>query len=648
MEPYEPSMDWGHELVPSLLWILRAWVIAGVATVLVLFLIARFTVWGRQYWRITGDYFKGRESIKIWAWLAGLLLSVMISVRINVLLSYFSNDLYTSLQVAFQAFGAKEEKMRLDAIHGFWVSLGIFGILATIYVSRVMLDIYLTQRFIIRWRTWLTDRLTGDWLSDRAYYRGRFCDTNTDNPDQRIQQDVDVFTTGVGSTPNTPTIGTGSMLVFGAISSVCTVVAFIPILWSLSGPVTLFGVTLPRALFWVAFAYIFLATVVAFWIGRPLIRLSFRNERTNAAFRYALVRLRDAAEAVGFYRGEATERGILRTRFTRIIDNYRGYVRRTLAFTGWNLAMSQILTPLPLAVQAPRLFRGEMDFGDVTQSSSAFSNISDSLSFFRNAYDQFAAYRASIIRLYGLVEANSAARELPSLDTVPSTDGSLELTRVEVRAPDGRQLLDPLSMRLDPGDTMVVTGPSGTGKTTLLRSIAEMWPYTSGTVRRPDEGHDTMFLSQLPYVPLGDLRTVVSYPSASGEISDELLEQTLAKVALKHLNCRLNEDQDWAKVLSPGEQQRVAFARILLTRPKVVFLDEATSALDEGLEYAVYDLLRTELPDTIVVSVSHRPSVDRYHERHLELLGEGEWRLGRVSDAHGDEAGAEGKEPAPV
>jgi putative ATP-binding cassette transporter len=637
-------MDWGHEIVPSLLWILRAWAIAAVVTLAVLFLLARFTVWGRQYWRITGDYFKGRESVKIWIWLAVLLLSVMISVRINVLLSYFSNDLYSSLQTAFQALGAKEEQIRVDAIRGFWTALIIFGILATIYISRVMLDIYLTQRFIIRWRTWLTDRLTGDWLNDRAYYRSRFCDTNTDNPDQRIQQDVDVFTTGVGSTPNTPTIGTGSMLVFGAISSVCTVVAFIPILWDLSGPVTLFGVTLPRALFWVAFAYIFLATVVAFWIGRPLIRLSFRNERTNAAFRYALVRLRDAAEAVGFYRGEATERGILRTRFNKIIENYRGYVRRTLAFTGWNLAMSQILTPLPLAVQAPRLFRGEMDFGDVTQSSSAFSNISDSLSFFRNAYDQFAAYRASIIRLHGLVEANSAARDLPSLDTVPSTDGSVELSHVEVRAPDGRQLLDPLSMRLDPGDSLVVTGRSGSGKTTLLRSIAEMWPYSSGTVRRPDDGHDTMFLSQLPYVPLGDLRTVVSYPSASGEISDELLEQMLAKVSLKHLIPRLNEEEDWAKVLSPGEQQRVAFARILLTRPKVVFLDEATSALDEGLEYAVYDLLRTELPDTIVVSVSHRPSVDRYHEQHLELLGEGEWRLGRVED----EQGAEGREPAPV
>jgi putative ATP-binding cassette transporter len=631
-------MDWGNELVPSLLWILKAWAISAALTLIVLVLLARFTVWGRQYWRVTGGYFTGRSAVKLWVWLGVLLLSVMISVRISVLLSFFSNDLYTSLQVAFEATSANEEVMRADAIRGFWNALIIFGILATIYISQVMLDIYLTQRFIIRWRTWLTDRLTGDWLGDRAYYRGRFTDSQTDNPDQRIQADVDIFTTGTGGSPNSPTVGTGSMLLFGAVSSVSTVVAFIPILWNLSFDVTIFGVTLPKALFWVAFVYVFFATVVAFWIGRPLIRLSFRNELTNAAFRYALVRLRDAAEAVGFYRGETTERGLLRTRYDSIITNYRAYVRRTLQFTGWNLAMSQIITPLPLIVQAPNLFSGKMDFGDVTQSASAFSNISDSLSFFRNAYDQFAAYRASIIRLHGLVEANHLAREMPSLETVDSPDGSLELRRVEVRTPDGSQLVDPLDLRLEPGDSMVVTGRSGTGKTTLLRSLAQMWPYTSGTVQRPADGHQTMFLSQMPYVPLGDLRTVVSYPAAAGEISDEELQQVLAKVALPHLTNRLNEEEDWAKVLSPGEQQRVAFARILLTRPKVALLDEATSALDEGLEFVVYDLVRTELPETVLVSVSHRPAVDRYHEQHLELLGDGAWRLGRVDRP----------EPAPV
>ena len=630
MEPYEPSMNWGSELVPSLLWTLKYWAVSGSVAVLVLVLLAKFTLWGRQYWRITGDYFRGREAVKLWAWLAVLLMLAMILVRINVLISYFSNDLYSSLQVAFEATSAGEDAMKADAMAGFWFSLIIFAILATVYISTVMLDIYLMQRFIIRWRTWLTNRLTGDWLGYRAYYRSRFTDSHTDNPDQRIQLDIDIFTTGTGPNPNSPTVGTGSTLVFGAITSVATVVAFIPILWNLSGPLTLFGVTLPHALFWVAFVYVFFATVVAFWIGRPLIRFSFRNELTNAAFRYALVRLRDAAEAVGFYRGERTERRLLRGRFDQIITNYRGYVRRTLIFTGWNLAMSQAITPLPLIVQAPRLFEGEIDFGDVTQSATAFSEISGSLSFFRNAYDQFAAYRASIIRLHGLVLANEAARDMPSLETLPSTDGSVELKRVEVRTPTGIQLVDPLDLRLEPGDSLVVTGSSGVGKTTLLRSLAQMWPYATGAVMCPSGDRETMFLSQMPYVPLGDLRAVLSYPAGAGEIPDDQLQRVLTKVALTHLTNRLNEVADWAKVLSPGEQQRVAFARILLTRPRAVFLDEATSALDEGLEYVVYDLVRTELPTTIVVSVSHRPAVDQHHEQHLQLLGNGEWRLGRL------------------
>ncbi|HMZ15823.1 MAG TPA: ABC transporter ATP-binding protein/permease, partial [Mycobacterium sp.] len=603
MENFKPSLDWAHEFVPSMLWILKTYAITAVLSLLVLVLLAKFTVWGRQYWRITGDYFKGRKSIGVWAWVAVLLLSTIISVRLDVLLSYYGNDLFTSLQVAFQGRGADNDEMRESGIHGFWMSLIVFAILATIYISRVMLDIYLTQRFIIRWRMWLTDRVTCDWLDDRAYYRTRFTDSDIDNPDQRIQYDVDIFTAGVGSSPNTPMVGTSSTLLFGAINSLVTVVSFTVILWNLSGPLTAFGLTLGHALFWVVLIYVVFATIIAFWIGHPLIRLSFRNELTNAVFRYALVRLRDAAEAVGFYRGEDAERGLLRTKFAAIITNYRRFVNRTIALTGWNLSMSQIINPLPLVIQAPRLFKGQIDLGDVTQSSSAFGSIHDSLSFFRNAYDSFAAYRAAIIRLHGLVETNQAARELPTLTTVDSHDGSVELKRVEVRTPSGAQLVDPLDVRLEPGETLVITGRSGAGKTTLLRSLAQLWPYTSGTLCRPTEDHATMFLSQMPYVPLGDLRTVVSYPANSGEISDENLMRALSQVALSHLSNRLNDVQDWAKVLSPGEQQRIAFARVLLTRPRAVFLDESTSALDEGLEFALYDLVRTELPNTILVSV---------------------------------------------
>jgi vitamin B12/bleomycin/antimicrobial peptide transport system ATP-binding/permease protein len=629
-KPFKPSINWSAAFHDSVLWTLKAWVIAAVVVLIVLVLMRYLTVWGRQYWRITGAYFKGRRAVPVWLMFGVLLLSVIVAVRLNVLFSYQSNDLYTAVQTAFEGIAVGDDKIKSSGVHGFWMSIAIFSLLAAIFIGRVVLDIYLTQRFIIAWRVWLTGHLTDDWLDGRAYYRDLFIDNTIDNPDQRIQQDVDIFTAGVGATPNIPSNGTNSTLLLGAVHAVVSVVSFTAILWKLSGHLNIFGFQLPRALFWIVVLYVLLATVVAFWLGRPLIWLSFNNEKLNAAFRYALVRLRDAAEAVGFYRGERVERLQLWQRFTPIISNYRRFVRRTIIFNGWNWSMTQIIVPLPWVVQAPRLFAGQIHFGDVGQSASAFGNINDSLSFFRNNYDAFAAFRAAIIRLHGLVDANERGRELPKIATAPTDDGSVRLGGIEVRTPTGEQLIDPLDVHLNSGDSLVVVGSSGVGKTTLLRSLAELWPFASGTLSRPDGDNQTMFLSQLPYVPLGNLRGVVSYPNEPGDIPDETLRATLTKVALAPLGDRLDEEEDWAKVLSPGEQQRVAFARVLLTKPRAVFLDEATSALDPGLEFALYQLLRAELPDCVVVSVSHRPTVEQHHEHLLELLGEGQWRLGRV------------------
>jgi vitamin B12/bleomycin/antimicrobial peptide transport system ATP-binding/permease protein len=626
METFTPSLDWGDELIASALWVAKAWTIAAVGMVVVLAMLARYTKWGRQFWRVTGAYFKGRESTPVWALLGVLLLLVMIDVRFGVLISYQANDQLSALQVAVGSEGSAKE----SGIKGFWASILIYGCLAIADIVRNLLDVYLMQRFIIRWRVWLTHRLTGDWLDGDAYYRGRFVDDPIDNPDQRIQQDIDIFTTGTGPETNTPRVGTAQTLVLGTVFAIVNVVSFTPILWNLAGPLPIFGVTVPKALFWMALVYVFLTTIVAFWIGRPLIRLSFRNERTNAAFRYALVRFRDAGEAVGLYRGEGAERGQLMTRFAAIIANYRAFVRRSIAFLGWNRSVSKIVSPLPTIVQAPRAIAGEIQLGDISQSSAAFLNVHDSLSWFRAVYDAFAGYRAAIIRLDGMVTANEKARELPALTALPSRDGSVELDDVEVRTPAGVRLVDPLDMRLEPGDSLVITGGSGSGKTTLLRSLAQLWPFTSGTLHRPED--DTMFLSQMPYMPLGDLRSVVSYPFVAGEFDDVAIRSALDTVALGHLGTRLDEGSDWGKVLSPGEQQRIAFARVLLAKPKAVFLDESTSALDEGQEFALYRALRTQLPDCIVVSVSHRPSLEQHHDKRLELLGGGEWRLGRVGD----------------
>lgn len=634
MEPelFTPTLDWGNELWTSLWWIAKGWLIAAVCAFAALVLIGRFTSWGRQFWRVTGAYFTGRDSIRVWLYLAVILMFLISGVRISVLLTYQSSDMLTSFQVVASGLGSGNEEVRQSGIRGFWMSIGIFSILAAIFIARVLLDMYLFQRFCLRWRAWLTDRMTGDWLDGRAYYRSRFIDDTIDNPDQRIQSDIDIFTAVNGPQPNLPYYGSGNNLFFGAIAAVTSMVSFTAILWNLSGPLTLFGITLPHAIFWIGIVYVVVASVVAFWIGRPIIELSFLNEKYNAAFRYALVRLRDASEAVAFYRGEAAERIGLRRLFAPVITNYRRYVTRSLKFNGWNWSMSQVIVPLPYIVQFPRFAAGEIQLGAMNQTASAFGAIQDGLSFFRNAYDLFAGYRAAIIRLDGLVTADAAGRALPQLDVAGSTDGSVALDDVEVRIPDGTQLIDPLDLRLVPGDALMITGKSGTGKTTLLRSLAQLWPYASGRLTYPDDENQTMFLSQMPYVPLGDLRTVVSYPNKTGDIADDKLRAMLTKVALPHLVDRLDEVQDWAKVLSPGEQQRIAFARILLTAPKAAFLDESTSALDEGLELMLYSLVRSELPDTILVSVTHRATVERHHTQELQLLGEGRWHLGAVGE----------------
>jgi vitamin B12/bleomycin/antimicrobial peptide transport system ATP-binding/permease protein len=638
MDMFTPTLDWGSEWWTSLVWIAKAWAIAAVSTLVILVLIGRFTKWGKQFWRITGAYFTGPSSVKVWLWLAALLLSVIAGVRLDVLFSYQSNDMLTSFQVVAAGLGGGDEAVKNSGKDGFFLSIFVFSVMAVMHVARIMLDLFMMQRFMLTWRAWLTDRLTGDWLDGKAYYRARFIDDTIDNPDQRIQLDIDVFTAGVGPLPNTPNNTSAATLLFGAISSITSMISFTAILWNLSGRLPIFGFEIPRAMFWIGLGYVLFASVFAFWIGRPIIWLQFNNEKFNAAFRYALVRLRDASEAVAFYRGELAERTGLRRLFAPVVSNYKRYVNRMLGFYGWNLSISQIIVPLPYLLQFPRFLSGEIKLGAMSQSASAFNSIQDGLSFFRNAYDQFAGYRAAIIRLHGLVEANDAARALPEVTTTPCVDGTVQLSRVEVRTPDGKQLINPLDMRLEVGDTLVITGQSGTGKTTLLRSLAELWPYCSGTLTRPCGPNETMFLSQLPYVPLGDLRAVVTYPGKEGAIDDNTLKRMLLTVALPHLVERLDEVLDWAKVLSPGEQQRIAFARILLTRPKVVFCDEATSALDEGLEYMLYQLVRTELPDTILVSVSHRTTVEQHHTHELELLGDGEWRLGRV----------QGDEPVPV
>jgi vitamin B12/bleomycin/antimicrobial peptide transport system ATP-binding/permease protein len=596
------AVDWSTEWLSSLVWIVGVTLASAVGTALVGWLLVRSTVWGRQFRRLAFPFFspRGPEGWQplITAFL--LLLLTIMGVRLNVLLSYSNNGLLTSLQQLNPG--------------DFALYLGIFAILATIYVAIALVTYYVTQRLEIRWWTWLTDDVLHDWFDGAAYHRARFTSEPVDNPDQRIQQDIASFPT------------TSLSLVVGAISSLVSLVSFTLILWELSGPLSVLGVEIPRAMTFVAYLYVIVATVIAFRIGRPLIRLNFLNELLAASYRYALVRLRDNSEPVAFHGGEGVESAVLYSRFRPVIANTWAIVFRTLKFNGFNLGVSQAAVVIPYLVQAPRYFAGAITLGDLNQTATAFGQVTDSLSFFRTAYDTFASYRAVLIRLTGLLDADAEARALPAAK-VEEGDG-LEIRDLTVRLPDDQVLVGDLDLRLAPGASLFVTGPSGSGKTTLLRSIADLWPWADGTVRRP-VGDDALFLSQQAYLPLGSLRTGLAYPGH--EVDDDRAADVLRRVQLPHLVDRLDEETDWSRRLSPGEQQRLGFARVLLTRPRVLFLDEATSALDEGLEHTLYTLLREELPDTVIVSVGHRSTLNQFHDERLELLGDGRWQVAALS-----------------
>lgn len=595
-------MDWYQEISKSLIWLAKAYSISLIGFVVIGFIIVKYSKWGRQFWRIGGHYFSPKRSWKPLIVSALLLFFALFSVRMSVLFSFWYNGFYSALQ-------ALDEK-------AFWFFLAIFGILATIHVVMTLLNAYTAQSFDIHWRNWLNQKITSDWLNKESYYREQFLKDSIDNPDQRIERDVTVFVT------------VSRTLSIGALSSFVSLVAFTGILWSLSGPLTLVGVEVPRAMVFLVYVYVLIATLIAFKIGRPLILLNFLNEKLSANYRYALMRVREYAENIAFYRGDDVEKKTLFARFAAVIANVWAMVFRSLKFDGFNLTISQIAVVFPFILQAPRFFSGAIKLGDVMQTATAFGQVQDALSFFRSSYDTFAQYRAVLDRLTGFLDANSKARELPQIKTTENKN-NLIIQELNVTRPDGSPLTSNLNVRLVQGESLLIKGPSGSGKTTLLRTIAQLWPYASGKVERA-VGDQTIFLSQRPYLPLGELRSALAYPGiANAEKDDEKIIAILSQVNLAHLASHLDESHDWSRILSIGEQQRLAFARVLYNKPRLIFLDEATSATDEGLEYALYKLLRDELPEAIMVSVGHRSTLDKFHSHLLQITGKGDWELKR-------------------
>lgn len=545
----------------------------------------------RAVWRLIKPFWSSEQKWKAWGLLTVIIALVLGMVYINVRITNWNRDLYDSLeQKNFPVFKAL---------------LWQFTYLAFTYIVVAIYRSYLVQSLQFRWRAWMTDKYMATWLANQAYYRmeqGHIAD----NPDQRIAEDLRALTFNALS------------LVLGFISSAVTLVSFVGILWTVSGPVAfaLLGKqwTIPGYMVWFAIAYAFVGSWIIWWIGKPLVKQNFDQERFEANYRFGLIRVREHAEGIAFYRGEAQERRQLGACFEDIRRNWWDIMHTTKRL---NIAVNfygQFSIIFPLLVSSPRYFAGVISLGVVMQIASAFGQVQDALSWFINAFTTLADWKASINRLAGFNQAVEQAQRQPS-DIVVERDNvsAMQIEKLDLALPDGKVLTSGLSGAINPGQRVLVSGPSGCGKSTLFRAIAGIWPYGSGAIRIPQDSK-LMFVPQLSYLPIGTLRAAVAYPSDEKAYTDEAIGHYLDLCRLPHLKDSLDTAANWSKRLSPGEQQRLAFVRVLLSRPDAVFLDEASSAMDGETEDVLYSLLLQELPDAAVISIAHRETVARYHQ----------------------------------
>jgi putative ATP-binding cassette transporter len=550
------------------------------------------------FWALAKPYWVSEQRAKGVTLLVTVIGLSLALVWINVQINLWNNAFFNAIQ-----------DKRLD---DFYRLLGRFTLLAFAYIGLWVYRLYLRQMLQIEWRSWLNERYLADWLRERAYYRLQLLDHGTDNPDQRIAEDLRFFV------DYTLSLG------LGLLSAVVTLASFIGILWTLSGTLELAGVSIPGYMLWFAILYAGAGSLLTHWIGRPLIGLQFNQQRYEADYRFSLVRLRENAEGVALYRGENEELGNFRKRFANVIANWWGIMRKQKQLNFFTVSYAQLANVFPFVVAAPRYFSGAIQLGGLTQTASAFGQVQESLSWFIDIYPSFAEWKATVDRLTGFAASLEKAREDAERidgERVEGSDQRILVNGLELELPQGKPLLASTTVELKPGEHVLVTGPSGAGKSTLFRTLAGIWPYWKGRIKLP-KGARLLFLPQKPYLPIGSLKHAVCYPEDANRFSDEDIRESLKAVGLRSLANELERSENWAQVLSGGEQQRLAFARALLNRPDWLFLDEATASLPEEDQAALYRLLRERLPSTTLVSIGHRESLAQYHPKHLAWRGE--------------------------
>ncbi|MBP3723776.1 MAG: ABC transporter ATP-binding protein/permease [Selenomonadaceae bacterium] len=564
----------------------------------------------KNIFKATWDLFKGYWSSEE-KWKARGLLFVVIAlnfaaVYLLVEINSWYNEFYNALQNYEQNL--------------FWPLVGKFTFLAFLYIVIAVYAIYLRQMLQLKWRIWMTNNYLSHWLNKEVYYRLQVLKSDTDNPDQRISEDINQFVNLI------------LMLSVGFLKELTTLAAFGVVLWNLSGvftvPIGNYEFQVYGYMFWISLAYSIVGTFLVHLVGRKLIVLNFDQQRYEADFRFSMMRVRENSESIAFYKGENSELGVFKDRFSYVVSNFWGLMKKTKLLNFYVNGYAQLAVIVPLILASPQYFSGAMALGGLMQTISAFGRVQDALSYFVTAYDTIAQLVAVVHRLSGFKEhIDEVSSVEKNIEVKEHSCGDLVIKNLTIKLPDDKILLNNCNLNFKEGESILVMGKSGAGKSTFLRMLAGIWPYGDGEVIRPKD-ENMMFLPQKPYLPLGTLKAAICYPSQAESVSnfDELLE----KVGLNKLKDSLEKIDDWSRILSLGEQQRLAILRAIIKKPKWLFLDEATSAMDEPLEKEMYELLKTELQSTGIVSVGHRSTLKAEHNIELRLIGDGSYEQSEI------------------
>lgn len=551
----------------------------------------------RDVWYLTKSYWQSEEKKKAFFLLGCIIALTLGVVYMLVLLNQWNNSFYSALQ----NYDAK--KIFDELIHFSW--------LAAIYILLAVYSYYLQQTLILNWRRWLTTRFIDIWLQNKTYYNLQMFGKDTDNPDQRISEDVRQFV------EMTLSFGIGILKAF------CTFASFVVILYNLSGSLsfTFMGKTwtINGYMLWASLLYSVIGTYITHIVGRKLVKINFIQQKYEADFRFSMIRLRESAESVAFYRGEAQEGSVFKQRFKMLLDNFWKLVNKQKQLVFLNSGYSQIAIIFPFVVAMNRYLTKEVTLGGLMQVASAFGRVQDSLSYFVDMYSSIAQWQAVVMRLtccgHHMHDVYQQAERF-HVERFAAAD-VVEVDNMQINLPDGKPLLENISFTLHPGHNVLIKGVSGSGKSTLLRAISGIWPFVDGKIFLP-ERDKLMFIPQKSYLPLGTLRAALNYPG-NKPIDDTELIYLMDLCQIGYLKDKLDLEADWSHVLSVGEQQRLAFVRAHIQQPQWLFLDEATSALDEDTEANMYSLLQERLQQTTVVSVGHRSTLNKYHELVLRL-----------------------------